>query len=98
MTLDEYQKQAITTDSYGGGAQAVSSEAFIAKILGLCGESGEVAEKFKKIFRDKHGAMTENDKSEILKELGDVLPWRRFRRGRPKEFGQTLRPQKSWSD
>ena len=41
--------------------------------LGLCGESGEVAEKIKKIIRDKGGVYTPEDKTEILKELGDVL-------------------------
>ena len=73
MTFDEYQKQAITTDSYGGGQQPIDSQAFINKLLGLCGESGEVAEKFKKIFRNQAGKMTEQDKAEIIKELGDVL-------------------------
>ena len=37
--------------------------------LGLCGEAGEVAEKIKKVFRDK-GKFSDED---ILKELGDVL-------------------------
>jgi NTP pyrophosphatase (non-canonical NTP hydrolase) len=41
--------------------------------LGLCGEAGEVAEKIKKIIRDKGGVYTPEDKAEILKELGDVL-------------------------
>jgi NTP pyrophosphatase (non-canonical NTP hydrolase) len=41
--------------------------------LGLCGEAGEVAEKIKKIIRDKGGVYTPEDKTEIVKELGDVL-------------------------
>ena len=41
--------------------------------LGLCGEAGEVAEKVKKIIRDKGSVYTPEDKFEILKELGDVL-------------------------
>jgi len=73
MTFDDYQTQAITTDSYGGGQQPLGSDAFYNKLLGLCGESGEVADKFKKIFRNKAGEMSEEDRQEILKELGDVL-------------------------
>lgn len=73
MKFDDYQKQAITTDSYGGGPQTLGSEAFYNKLLGLCGESGEVADKFKKIFRNQEGRMSAEDKQEIVKELGDVL-------------------------
>jgi NTP pyrophosphatase (non-canonical NTP hydrolase) len=47
--------------------------ALISQIFGLVGESGEVAEKFKKIIRDKQGALSGEDKAEILKELGDIL-------------------------
>ena len=45
----------------------------LAQVLGLVGESGEVAEKFKKLIRDKHGALSNEDKKEIIKELGDIL-------------------------
>ena len=41
--------------------------------MGLAGETGEVCEKFKKILRDKNGKLSERDKIEISKELGDVL-------------------------
>jgi NTP pyrophosphatase (non-canonical NTP hydrolase) len=41
--------------------------------LGLCGESGEVAEKFKKIIRDEKGKMSDEFKISVIKELGDVL-------------------------
>ncbi|MGB7443319.1 MAG: nucleoside triphosphate pyrophosphohydrolase family protein [Coleofasciculaceae cyanobacterium] len=43
------------------------------QVLGLCGESGEVADKLKKIMRDKGGIIEEKDKAEIAEELGDVL-------------------------
>lgn len=41
--------------------------------LGLVGESGEVAEKIKKIIRDQDGVLTDENRIEIAKELGDVL-------------------------
>lgn len=72
MNFDDYQKQAITTDSYGGQGD-ITSQAFINKVLGLVGEAGEVAEKIKKLHRNNGGAMNDNERQELLKELGDVL-------------------------
>lgn len=46
---------------------------FVYPVFGLVGESGEVAEKVKKIFRDDKGRLTEEKKEEIKKELGDVM-------------------------
>ena len=72
MTFDDYQKQAITTDVYGGKGDVLSI-AFLNKVLGLVGETGEVAEKVKKLQRNADGKMTVEDRQELLKELGDVL-------------------------
>ena len=41
--------------------------------MGLVNEAGEVAGKIKKIFRDKKGQITEEDRQSLKKELGDVL-------------------------
>lgn len=41
--------------------------------LGLAGESGEVAEKVKKIARDDEGELTEEKREDLIKELGDIL-------------------------
>ena len=72
MKLDEYEKIALSTlssrHSYGE-----ISPALMDQVLGLVGESGEVAEKFKKLIRDKNGTLNTEDKNEIIKELGDVL-------------------------
>ena len=72
MKIDDYSKQAITTltDNYTYGT---ITPRLMGQALGLIGESGEVAEKFKKILRDKQGKISETDRQEILKELGDVL-------------------------
>ena len=72
MNLDDYSKTAITTlsDSHAYGEL---TPALMAQVLGLVGESGEVAEKFKKIIRDKDGVISDEDKQEIVKELGDIL-------------------------
>lgn len=41
--------------------------------LGLANEAGEVAGKIKKIFRDKGGTISEEDRQALKYELGDVL-------------------------
>lgn len=41
--------------------------------MGLANEAGEVAGKVKKIFRDKGGQISEQDRQALKKELGDVL-------------------------
>ena len=68
MTFNYYQEEASKTAIYPNRGQD-----FYYPVLGLCGESGEVAEKFKKIIRDKNGVLTDPDIFEIKKELGDVL-------------------------
>lgn len=73
MTFDEYQAQAITTDSDKGIMKGLTDKGFLDKAFGLVGESGEFAEKLKKIYRDKDGLLSDEDKAELVKELGDVL-------------------------
>lgn len=67
ITMDDYQVNAIDTRMYP------QDMAVPYCALGLTGEAGEVAEKVKKIIRDKGGVVSDEDKHELLKELGDVL-------------------------
>lgn len=73
MQFSQYSKQAISTDLFDGIDHPLDSHAMIEKVFGLLGEAGEVAEKFKKIIRDKDGVATDAEKLELAKELGDVL-------------------------
>ena len=68
VTFSDYQNKARTTAFYPDLGNNL-----YYPTLGLCGESGEVAEKIKKIMRDNEGAVSDQHKAEILKELGDVL-------------------------
>ena len=69
MTFEEYQKQALTTVLSTGN----EFRDLLHWVLGINGEAGEVAEKVKKIIRDKGGVVSEEDKKELAKELGDVM-------------------------
>tara|TARA_R100001143_G_scaffold62940_1_gene67664 strand:+ start:497 stop:898 length:402 start_codon:yes stop_codon:yes gene_type:complete len=46
---------------------------FMYASLGLAGESGEIANKAKKIIRDDGGVISDEKKAQFEKELGDVL-------------------------
>lgn len=72
MTIDEYSEQAIST-LLGEHAITDLSPTLISQVFGLVGESGEVAEKFKKLIRDDKGQLSDEAKAEIIKELGDIL-------------------------
>lgn len=72
MTFKEYQSQAITTLTTDHAYGDITPQ-LMAQFFGLVGESGEVAEKVKKILRDKNGQLSDEDKQELLKELGDIL-------------------------
>ncbi|MEA3293101.1 MAG: nucleoside triphosphate pyrophosphohydrolase family protein [Patescibacteria group bacterium] len=68
MNFKEYQDKSRETAIYPN-----KDNNFIYPVLGLVGESGEVAEKIKKVLRDNNGIIDEERKQEIKKELGDVL-------------------------
>jgi len=68
MDFDNYQIEARKTAIYPN-----KDKNYIYPTLGLVGESGEVAEKIKKILRDNNGTFDYESKLAIKKELGDVL-------------------------
>ena len=68
MDFDNYQIEARKTTIYPD-----KDKNFIYPTLGLVGESGEVAEKIKKVLRDNNGNFDYESKTAIKKELGDVL-------------------------
>jgi len=68
MTFEEYQKLSRKTAFYWD-----KGNNFIYPTLGLVGEAGEVAEKIKKVLRDKDKVIDKEAKKEISKEMGDVL-------------------------
>jgi NTP pyrophosphatase (non-canonical NTP hydrolase) len=68
MDFKEYQEKAATTAIYPNRGKNL-----IYPVLGLCGESGEVAEKVKKLIRDKNSEIDQEFLDAIEKEIGDVM-------------------------
>lgn len=74
-SFDAYQKFTRTTAIYPGadgyGDDALPALSYLG--LGLVGESGEIADKVKKIIRDGDSKLTADRCDAILAEAGDVL-------------------------
>lgn len=68
MDFQEYQKLSRETAIYPNAGKN-----FIYPALGLAGETGEVAEIIKRIIRDSNNVISEEAKTQLIKELGDVL-------------------------
>ena len=67
LQFNEYCKAAATTDRYPNECKPW------VYALGLTGEAGELADKIKKVYRDKGGVFKQDEREAIAKELGDVL-------------------------
>lgn len=67
MNMNEYQQLALRT------ANPEHANELYHLVLGLVGESGEIAEKMKKLIRDHNSDESKIDRDDIKKELGDVL-------------------------
>lgn len=64
MTINEYQKLAMTTLN----PKLEKKDVLINGVMGLCGESGEAIDLVKKHLAQGH----ELDRERLIKELGDV--------------------------
>ena len=68
MDFQLYQERCRATARYpDAGANP------IYPTLGLCGEAGEVADKVKKVLRDRQGNFSPEVIADLQLELGDVL-------------------------
>jgi len=68
MDFQAYQLQSRATARYPNAGSNP-----IYPTLGLCGESGEVADKVKKVIRDQGGSFSPEVIEGLKLELGDVL-------------------------
>ena len=74
MEIDYYQEQTTSTAVYTTTSAITPDTAQLAYVvMGLVGEAGEVANKVKKIIRDKNGVIDETTKRDLIDELGDVF-------------------------
>lgn len=72
MEFNEYQKKTRLTD-VGASEKHGLKPPWLYYVLGIAGETGELVEKIKKLFRDDYGKISEKKIEEIIKEMGDCL-------------------------
>ncbi|MDX6309320.1 MAG: hypothetical protein QOI06_2366 [Nocardioidaceae bacterium] len=68
MDCDDHQRAALRT-----ARDKDAPDELMHLILGLVGETGEIAEKVKKLVRDKNSDLAQLDRDDMAAELGDVL-------------------------
>lgn len=71
---------AHTLNAYQGAAQSTAVyphqgewRGLVYAVMGLAGEAGEVSNKIQKIMRDKDSTLTDTERLDLAKEVGDVL-------------------------
>jgi len=67
MEMNDYQELARRTAIYP------AEHGLMYTVLGLTNESGELAGKLKKMYRDDNGILTTERRDSLIDELGDVL-------------------------
>ncbi len=68
MKFNDYQKKSQETAHYPKTLRILAYTT-----IGLAGETGELLNKIKKVYRDDKGILSAARKEEIAAELGDVL-------------------------
>lgn len=71
--LDSIEELVMETAIYPGSDTPGDQTGIFYTTMGLAGEAGEVANKVKKIIRDKDGVFDKDSRISIIKELGDVF-------------------------
>lgn len=71
--FDEYQEVSAETDLGNIGGRKNLNPEWMYYVLGIGGETGELLEKIKKLFRDSDGYPRMDQKKDILKEMGDIM-------------------------
>lgn len=77
LSMNDYQEFSRATSVYptiriSVGDGPLVEAPWLYPLLGLLGEAGELAEKYKKFVRDDHGVMTPARAEAIQGERGDV--------------------------
>jgi len=67
MDIDEYQIRARETAMYPNIDNNLNYT-----LIGLAGEVGEVMNIYKKMIRDHQGVMTEEMRTKLIDEMGDI--------------------------
>ncbi len=70
LKMNDYQEESRITATFNDDDRVPP---IVYCALKLNGEAGEVAEKIGKLYRDKNGVLTSDDKKAITLELGDCL-------------------------
>ena len=83
LSLNDYQTMARTLAMYrekvrvlvetGDKEDLIDLLCLCYSVLGLAGEAGELANKLKKVIRDKNGIMSAEAREDFSRELGDTL-------------------------
>ena len=72
MDMDAYQRESKKTVSET--LKKIDERSYLLYlVLGLVGESGEVADKVKKVIRDDNWEISDEKREDLKQELGDVL-------------------------